>query len=113
MRCLVGLACATFLSFGIQHSLATTSSLVRPAVVQANVAAYNQETCVRRLVRERVPRGTDVYISASGYTFQLLSQYLAAWANPTESGRTASLEVAVVSVPDGPCDGLDLKVTRP
>lgn len=109
----VGLTSAAFLALGVQHSLSTTASLTKPDFVRATTAAYAQEVCVRELVRTRVPEGAHVYIDASGYTFQLLAQYLAAWAEPADARNQASLQVSIVDVPNGPCGGLDVKVTRP
>ena len=100
-------------AFGVVHSLRVTSQISSPSLRATYQAAIKQESCLRAEVRQRVPKGATVYLGSTGYNYQLLQQFVAAWAVPTESVAESSMTVTLAVEKSGGCQGEYVRTAAP
>jgi hypothetical protein len=96
-------ACAAIAGIGgaafglyINHLVMVSDKIRSPAAQALDSAAYRQEVCFFRAIREDVPRGAAVYVqSPSQPHTQRLSEYSTGWAVPKKYRADAQWVVSI------------------
>jgi hypothetical protein len=101
------------LGLGVAHSLHVTSEISHPSRRAVSQSVIEQETCLRKQVRERVPKGTSVYLDGEVLNRLLLEQFVAGWAVPTDSATNSSLIMTLAVGTAGGCQGQDIRTSPP
>jgi hypothetical protein len=112
-RVIVGGIAIGALVFAVAHSLNETSAMSSPSLRATTQLSVRQESCLRQEVREQVPKGASVYLDATGYNYQLLEQFVAAWAIPSRSSTGSSLTVTLAAGTSGGCQGEVVRTSAP
>jgi hypothetical protein len=112
-RVAVGGIALGVVAFGVAHSLRVTSLISSPSLRATTQASIKQESCLRAEVRQRVPKGATVYLDSTGYNYQLLEQFVAAWAVPTKSVAESSMTVTLAVGKSGGCQGEYVRTAAP
>jgi hypothetical protein len=112
-RVIVGGVAIGALAFGVAHSLHETSAMSSPSLRATTQSSIRQESCLRQEVREQIPKGASVYLEATGYNYQLLKQFVAAWAIPSASSTGSSLTVTLAAGTSGGCQGEVVRTSAP
>jgi hypothetical protein len=112
-RVAVGGIALGVVAFGVVHSLSVTSQISSSSLRTTAQATLKQESCLRAEIRQRVPKGTTVYLGFKGWNYQLLQQFVAAWAVPTPSVSKSSMTVTLAVEKSGGCQGEYVKTAAP
>lgn len=123
-------AAAVTLGFSVHHDLGITANDFRPKVVANQVALFQQEECLYRAIREKVPKGAPFYVRSPTFLpIQRLAELSTLWAVPQAKLATARWILTLVPAHGhrvtkfaatstrldpvhGHCAGITLKVHR-
>lgn len=92
---IAGVAGVAF-GLNVNHLVAESHWIQRPAAVALADGAYRQEVCLFRAIRSAVPRGAPVYVNSANVSHtQRLAELSTLWAVPQEHRAAAEYELSI------------------
>src|SRR5262245_52571164 len=110
-QAMIGAIAVGALGYGVAHSLHVTSEISSHRA--GSQAAIEHEPCLREQFRERVPKGTSVYLDGEVLDRLLLEQFGAGWAVPTDSAAHSGMILTLATNAAGGCQGTEIKTSPP